>query len=237
MPVTAIIVDDEPLAIDAVRRFCDADPRIDVIGTAPDGASALQLVESLRPQAMFLDIAMPGMTGLEVAGVLKSRVDAPRIVLVTAHDHFASEAFDLAVVDYVLKPVKPERLARAVDRLEAVAASAAAQRATDLWLPFRGTVVRVPIESITLVEAERDYVRVHDADRSYLQRSTLADLLERLGGGFVRVHRSIALPLRMIAGLRHAGSGVWLAVHVDGSDVPIGRSHLAAVRDRLGWTD
>lgn len=238
MAITAMVVDDEPLAADGLRRLCERSGRVNVLCVASDGASVLRLVTARRPQALFLDIAMPGLSGLDVAGALASIPEAPRIVLVTAHDHFATQAFDLSVVDYVLKPVEPQRFLRAIERLESVLnADPCHERAGgDLWVPYRGTVIRLSARDIVRLEAERDYVRLHDPSRSYLLRSTLTELLERLGPEFVRVHRSVALPASRIVGLRHAGSGAWVAVDVDGRAIPVGRTYLDSVRLRLGLT-
>lgn len=209
-----------------------------MIGTAGDGPAALSLIERCQPQAVFLDIAMPGMTGLELARKLRGgAVLPPRVILVTAHDHFATEAFDLAVLDYVLKPIDPPRLRRAIDRLyEAVQGDAAAV-AEDLWVPFRGSIIRIPIEQIRKLEAERDYVRVHMDDHSYLQRATLSEMLDRLGDRFIRVHRSLAVPVEAIIGLRHSGGGVWSAICANGDQMTVGRTYLPGVRSRLSLPD
>lgn len=235
MAIAAIIADDEPLAADGLRELCEATGKVDVVAVATDGAKALQAVDALRPAALFLDIAMPELNGLEVAAALARMPEPPRIVLVTAHEHFATEAFDLSVVDYVLKPVDPLRLSRAIDRLQAqLATEPSPPRERELWVPYLGTVLRLPLADIVRIETERDYVRIHDSGRSYLLRSTLTDLMDRIGDGFVRIHRSVAVPTDRIAGVRHIGGGAWVAVDVDGGVAPVGRRFLEPVRERLG---
>lgn len=235
MAFTCVIADDEPLALDGLRRQCMRSGSVEIVGEAADGRGAVALIERLRPQAVFLDIAMPDLTGLDVARELARLASPPRIVLVTAHDHFATEAFDLHVVDYVLKPIDPDRLLRAIERLEAVIPQTiAADESQDLWLPHRGSLARLPVEGIQRIEAERDYVRIYDSDRSYLLRSTLSEILERLGGAFFRIHRSTAVRTDAIKGIRHVSSGAWAVEDIDGRELPIGRSYLAAVRARLG---
>lgn len=236
MTIEAIIVDDEPLAVDGIRRFCAASGVIDIVGVAHEAKSARQLISTHRPQAAFLDIAMPGCSGLELAADLAKDPNSPRIVLVTAHDHFATEAFDLAVLDYVLKPLEPQRLLRAIDRLQTALSPSAAgldRGGADLWVPYRGTVKRLPPESIIQLKAERDYVRLYDRTSSYLLRSTLTELLDRLGPSFVRVHRSVALRLDRISALRHVGGGAWEVIAPSGDTTPVGRRYLNALRDRL----
>ncbi|KQN78471.1 hypothetical protein ASE90_00030 [Sphingomonas sp. Leaf67] len=109
-PFTAVIIEDEPFAIEGVRRFCARSGQVRIVGEAVDAPTALDLITETRPQVVFLDIAMPGLSGLEVAAEVCALPTPPRIVFITAHDHFAKEAFDLAVVDYVLKPIVPERI-------------------------------------------------------------------------------------------------------------------------------
>jgi two-component system response regulator AlgR len=112
----AMIVDDEPLAIERMQVLCAEIDELAVIGTASDGEAALRLAEKLKPDLMLLDMTMPGIDGLTVARQLGKRPDPPAVIFVTAHEDFAVEAFDLEAVDYVLKPVAADRLERAIDR-------------------------------------------------------------------------------------------------------------------------
>ena len=111
-----LIVDDEPLAVERMQVICAKIPAIQVVGTASDGAQALRLVDALKPDLILLDMTMPEVDGISVAKSLAKQTERPAVVFVTAHDNYAVEAFDLDAVDYVLKPVKPERLERAVSR-------------------------------------------------------------------------------------------------------------------------
>ena len=106
----ALIVDDEPLAVERLQVICAGLPGLAVAGTASDGAAALRLVAALKPDLILLDMTMPELDGLSVARALAGEADPPAVIFVTAHDSFAVEAFDLDAVDYVLKPVSPERL-------------------------------------------------------------------------------------------------------------------------------
>jgi len=131
----ALIAEDEPLLAACLKAaLASAWPELEVLAIAPNGTEALRLIESERPDVAFLDIRMPGMTGLEVAAELVDRLDegavVPRLVFVTAYDEFALKAFDLAAVDYLLKPVSPERLAKTVERLKEAFASKASTPAS-----------------------------------------------------------------------------------------------------------
>ena len=115
-PLATLVVDDEPLALERMEHICAGLPQLRVIGTARDGAAALAAIEELQPDLILLDMTMPELDGLAVARALTRREHAPAVIFVTAHGNFAVEAFDLEAVDYVLKPVTPERLERAVSR-------------------------------------------------------------------------------------------------------------------------
>jgi two-component system response regulator AlgR len=236
MTFRALILDDEPLAVSVLRQQAERTGMANIVGSAGDAASGLALLAAQPADVLFLDISMPGMSGIELARHLRSLSNAPLVILVTAYDHFGTEAFDCAVVDYVLKPVEPERLLRACQRAQQLLAarSPVPERPDDWWLPHRGTVVRVALADIERLEADRDYVHVHLAERSYLMRSTLAALESRLDpSAFVRIHRSTILRADQISELRHLGAGTWLAVDERGATYRVGRSYLDAVRARL----
>ena len=238
MSFTAIIIDDEPLAIEGLRRMCERTDKVEIIGEAANGQMGIELVNALRPDAVFLDIGMPGMTGLDVAAHLAAGA-APLIVFVTAFDHFATQAFDLAVIDYVLKPLSRLRLERAIDRIGLAAShrGTAETRATDeFWAPSRGGMVRVSASSIRRISAERDYVLLETADRSYLLRASMTAMENRLDRStFIRVHRSTIIRGDTVRELRHGGAGVWDAVDDLGNITRIGRKFLPRVREYLAY--
>jgi two-component system, LytTR family, response regulator AlgR len=234
-----LIVDDEPLAVERLQVICASLDGITVIGTASDGSAALRLVEALAPDLLLLDMTMPEMNGIEVARALAGRQSAPALVFVTAHEDFAVEAFDLDAVDYVLKPVAPERLDRAIQRAlarrTAPKAAAPSEWLTEFWVPHRSELLRIAASDVDRIDAERDYVRLHVGDRSYLLLQTVSGLEERLDPSlFLRVHRSAILRRDRIKGLRHDGLGVWSAELADGSAVRIGRTYLSRVKAIAG---
>ncbi len=238
-----LIVDDEPLAIERLRVLCARIGGIEVVGTAPDGASALRVAGELAPDLVLLDMTMPELDGLGVARALARAPNPPALVFVTAHDSFAVEAFDLDAVDYVLKPVAPERLeraiARATSRRGTEAAPAPSKWIGEFWVPHRSELLRIAASDVERIDAERDYVRLHvnggEERRSYLLLQTIAGLEARLDPAqFIRLHRSAILRRDRIAGLRHEGLGVWSAELADGSTVRIGRTFLARVKAMAG---
>jgi two-component system response regulator AlgR len=229
----ALVVDDEWLAIEALTSLLERGGRVEIAGHASDGETALQLVNAKSPDLIFLDISMPGMSGLATAARLKAHGTGPAVVFVTAHDHYATEAFDLAVVDYVLKPVEEDRLERALDRVEEHSSRHIPSKsaATGFWVPTRGGMMHLPTSSIRRVEADRDYVHLLTQDRSFMLREPISAIEARLDSRqFLRVHRSTILRAGDIAWLKNLGAGAWAAVTHGRETFRIGRSHLAQVR-------
>lgn len=247
MSIRTMIVDDEPLAVERLQMLCAREPRIALVGTATDGEAALRLIEGLKPDLVMLDIAMPLLDGIGVARAVGRMGIRPAVIFVTAFEGFAVEAFDLAAVDYLLKPVAHDRLTRAIDRVEvalrnqspadasAPPAAPAPEWAEEFWVPHRSELIRIAADQIDRIEAERDYMRLHVGKHSYLLHQTISSLEERLDPQmFVRLHRSHIVRRDHIARLRHDGSGVWFAVLADGADIRIGRTFLANARAMTG---
>ncbi|MGL5838825.1 MAG: LytR/AlgR family response regulator transcription factor [Sphingorhabdus sp.] len=248
-----IIVDDEPLAVERLQILCAAERDIDLVGTAGDGAAALRLAQSLLPDLILLDIGMPKMDGISVARAVALMEKKPAIIFITAFDNFAVEAFDLDVIDYMLKPVAAERLSRAIARAvagrhEKTAPAEAAPLASlaslpntdsayanEFWVSHRSELIRIAAPDIERVEAERDYMRLHTGGRSYLLHQTISTLEQKLDPArFQRIHRSHIVRHDLIAGLRHEGGGVWHALLRNGQSMRIGRKYLADVKKLAG---
>ena len=238
-----LIVDDEPLAVERLQVLCKQIGGLDVVGTAGDGATALREAGALSPDLVLLDMTMPEVDGLGVARGLARLSPRPAVIFVTAHDHFAVEAFDLEAVDYVLKPVAQDRLERAVDRALArreagaptVEAPAESPWIEEFWVPHRSELIRIAVGDIDRIDAERDYVRLHVGARSYLLLHTIQRLEDRLDPErFIRLHRSTIVRRDRIAGLKHDGLGVWSAQLVDGELLRIGRTYLAKAKAMAG---
>ena len=233
-----LIVDDEPLAVERLQVICAALGNLTVVGTASDGEAALRLTEALSPDLLLLDMAMPGLDGLGVARALAGRDSPPALVFITAYENFAVEAFDLDAVDYVLKPVAPERLQRSVNRAIArrgQRSAASGDWLREFWVPHRSELIRIPATDVDRIGAERDYVRLHVGERSYLLLHTVSGLEARLDPDqFIRLHRSAIVRRDRIRGLRHDGMGAWTADLEDGSAVRIGRTYLPGAKAMIG---
>lgn len=241
-----LIVDDEPLAVERIQVICAELPEINVVGTASDGAAALRLTEKLEPDLVLLDMTMPELDGLGVAKKFVNMEEPPAVIFVTAHDHFAVEAFDLEAIDYVLKPVSADRLERAIERAVARRSerkSSLSKWLDELWVPHRSELLRIAISEVHQIDAERDYVRLHVGDpakegeesRTYLLLQTIAGLEARLDPEkFIRIHRSTILRRDNIRGLRHDGLGVWSAELQNGDAMRIGRTYLSKVKAMAG---
>ena len=230
-----LIVDDEAPARARLRRLLAAHADVHVVGEASDGEQALATVASLSPDALLLDIQMPGLGGLDVAASLPD--PAPAVVFVTAYDRYALPAFDAAAVDYLLKPVEPERLARALQRLrERTAPATAPSRPApaQLLIPDRGRLHVVACAEILWLEAADNYVVVHTGERAPLMRRTLAGLLHDLGSGFVRTHRSAAVALAHVQAVQPRERGDGSVLLRGGQQVPCSRQYRAALLARLG---
>ncbi|RJS46043.1 DNA-binding response regulator [Nocardioides cavernaquae] len=234
--VKVLVVDDERPALDELAWLLERDPRVDGVRTTDSATEALRILHEGGIDAVFLDIQMPGLTGLDLAQVLSRFKEPPPIVFVTAHEEHAINAFDLRAVDYVLKPVREERLAEAVRRL--VEGGVRPGPDTDDQIPVeRGGVTRfVRRADVRYVEAQGDYARLHTGpDRgrdSHLVRTPLAALEEQWGpAGFVRIHRSLLVNLAHVSEVRMDEGRC--TVLVDGVPLQVSRRHTRQLRDLL----
>lgn len=242
-----LIVDDEPLAVERLQILCAKIEGISLVGTGSDGAQALRLIEALTPDVVLLDIQMPGLDGMAAARALSGKPTRPAIIFVTAFDQFAVAAFDVAAIDYLMKPVAIDRLVRALDRVRATIGAgpgtvpsghepaATADWIKDFWVPNRGEIVRVAAGEIDFIAAERDYMRLHVGPRSYLLHETITELERRLDPEvFVRIHRSTIVRRGCITSFAHDGAGAWEAQLKTGAKLRVGRSYLANARAIAG---
>lgn len=243
--LNTLIVDDEPLAIERLQLLCARQEHINLVGTASDGEAAIRLAHQLEPDLLLLDIAMPGMDGLEVAKKLSELGTPPAIIFVTAFDKFAVEAFGVAAIDYLLKPVEAERLSIAIARVlerqtdQVPVPTEDSPWAEEFWVPYKSELRRIAASEINRIEAERDYMRLHvgseQGGSSYLLHQTITGLEGRLNPEhFIRLHRSHLVRRDWIGGLRHDGGGIWMACLKCGTEIRIGRTHLAEAKKLAG---
>jgi DNA-binding LytR/AlgR family response regulator len=237
-PLRALVADDEEPAREELVYLLSQDPRIGPIQTASDGPEALKILQASDLDVVFCDIKMPGLDGIDLASVLsKFRPPRPRIVFVTAYDEHAVEAFELDAADYVMKPVRAERLAEAVRRVVTAGAPAALRSPDDtedetIPVELAGVTRFVQRSTVRYVEAQGDYARLHTGQNSHLVRIPLSTLEERWrDAGFTRIHRSTLVALAHIDEMRVDGGRC--AVRVGGDWLPVSRRHTRELRDLL----
>jgi DNA-binding LytR/AlgR family response regulator len=239
--LTVLAVDDEAPALDELAYLLGQHPDIGEVLRAGDATSALRELNRRTIDAIFLDIHMPGLSGIELAGVLGNFSHRPVVVFVTAHDDRAVAAFDVGALDYLLKPLRQDRLDEAVRRVTAAAEPGATLTEDDsdvIPAELGGITHLVPRDSIGWVEAEGDYARLHSASGSHLVRIPLSTLETRWREkGFQRVHRSYLVALRLVTGLRTTDGAVLVRLRANGAspavELPVSRRQARELRDRL----
>ena len=251
-PVRALIVDDEELARERIRTLLSADPGVDVVGECAHGQQAVDAVQELRPDLMFLDVQMPGMDGFGVLQALGSEAP-PAVVFVTAFDQFALKAFEVHALDYLLKPFNNARFGAALERARGHLRRARAghddARIAELLrhlgaapsyrdrLPVKdgSRHVFIPTDEIEWVEAEGNYVRLHTKAKAYLVREVIGQLAARLDPArFLRVHRSFVVNVAHIASVEPWSNAEYLVTLRSGARVQTSRSYRDAVLGLLG---
>jgi len=242
-PLRVLIADDEPLAAERLQLLLARADGAQLVGTASDGESAINLTQALQPDLLLLDIAMPGLDGIAVARALSAQQPSPAVVFVTAFDQFAVAAFEVEAVDYLMKPVDPLRLQRGLDRARTYldqrsgqpSAGKASRWLDEFWASDLSGLVRIAAQDVDRVSAERDYMRLHVGRRSWLIHHSMAALEEGLNPDlFVRLHRSAIVRKDFITGFTRNPSGRWIARLGDGEEQPVGRLYSDRVRAIAG---
>lgn len=237
--VTTLIAEDEPLALRRLRGLLDAIPWITLVGEVADGPDAVRAIDHLKPDLIFLDVVMPGITGLEVLNRIQHR---PTVVFTTAYDRFAVAAFEARALDYLLKPFGRRRLVATLDRIResmgAASESISVERGRSaldpvtpvewLFVRERGRVTPVNIRHVIRFEGSDDYVAIHTTDRQLLGALRMVDLERMLPSGFVRIHRSHIVNLSMVESFVSEEGARFKVVLRDGT-------RLAVSRDRARW--
>ena len=242
MSLRLLAVDDERPALEDLVRMLSASRGVGSVESASSAEEALLLLGGGEEpfDGLFLDVRMPGLDGLELARVLRRFGRPPAVVFVSAHDDFAVGAFELAALDYLVKPVSRQRLDEAIERAarrgtrpEPAAASEDETLAVDA---LRGGGTRLlPRSTVLYLQAHGDYVRVASSEGRFLVRARLSDLEERWAGhGFVRVHRGFVVNLRRAVEVSPRLNGTAVLVMADGTEVPIARRQVGELRRKLG---
>jgi two-component system LytT family response regulator len=259
--IRTLIVDDEPLARERLRELLDHRPDVAVIGEAEDGLAAVEAIREQVPNLVFLDVQMPGLNGIDVIEEV-GREQMPVTVFVTAYDQYAIRAFDLAAVDYLLKPFDDERFEQAFER----ARNRIADRDTDaisrrllrmlqekdpslledettpdepylerIAVQGRGKARIVSVDDITHITADGSYAELHTADGTHVIRERMKALAARLDpADFVRVHRSAIVRLDEVELILRSGGGNYAVRLEDGTTVSVSRGRIEELQERLG---
>lgn len=256
-PLRLLLADDEPLALRRMKLALEGIPNVEVVGSASDGAQAINAMRDLKPDVVLLDIKMPLADGFEVANAVEDS-GGPAVIFVSAFESYALRAFETSAVDYLLKPVEFDRLASAIDRArERRAAKHAGRRAEELaavldalkkesdereatqyekefWIRDRGRFLRVPVGDVERIEAERDYVRLYWEGRTLLHRETMSHLEEKLDPNIMlRVHRSAFVNWKRLRAVRRDANGRLMAVLESGDEVPVSRAYAQRVMQEM----
>ena len=240
-PMRVLIADDEPLARERLRGLLAEEPGVQVVAEAGDGHAALHACAEHHPDMVLLDISMPGIDGLETARHLAAFDPRPAVVFCTAYDAHALSAFDAQAIDYLVKPVRPERLSAALERVRTFAAGRAqhaeheaGQKRTHLCARLRGSLRLIPVEDIHYLQAEEKYVVVHHARGEDLIEESLKSLETEFAERFVRIHRNCLVSRHEIVELRRASDGHTQAVLRHGvHPLEVSRRCVAQLRDTL----
>jgi two-component system, LytTR family, response regulator len=244
-PISVVIVDDEPLARQKLRRLFDADPGFRVVGEAGDGEGAIRVIAAERPTLVCLDIRLPGLSGLDVLRRAEPRPVA--VIFTTAFDQYAVSAFELAAVDYLLKPFSRDRFVAAVERARMWIAAAQGETAperlrevsepaylTRLFVRERGGIRPVRLSSVQYLEANDDYVTVHTtAPARYDMGVTLAALEARLDpASFLRIHRRYIVNMDQVAAISPIDGSRFEVTMRDGTVLAASRQRSRLLRER-----
>lgn len=257
MNMRVMIVDDEPLALDRLRLCLQQTPQVELVGAASDGDEALVKIAELKPDLVLLDIQMPGRSGVAVARAL-SASRRPEVVFVTAFAEFAPEAFDLEAADYLLKPVRFDRVQEAIRRaarrlemedtygrvsdlesaLRTVRSSSTAAKSdtheAELWIKQRDGFARVDVAQVKRIEAARDYVLIHTSTKTHILRITMGDLERKLDPTqILRVHRSAFIRLDTVRRVERNGRNLMRLHSEDGAVIDVGASYSKRVAAAL----
>ena len=252
--IRCLIVDDEPLAREAIRSYIALDPLLEVAGEAADGNEAVQLIDRLRPDLLFLDIQMPEVDGFEVLQELVARdIKLPLTVFVTAYDTYALRAFEAHALDYLLKPIREERFKDAVSVARARIESDRSRQTTDdlvsllarldfpagrpkrLPVKVKGRIVFVLLDQVEWIESEGNYVRLHLPGESYSLREPLGAIEARLDPSqFMRIHRSHIVNISLIKELRPWFTGEYIVRMQSGKELTLTRTYRHNLQRLIG---
>jgi len=221
--IRAIIVDDEPLAHDVILAYADAISDLVIVGRCYNASEAIRLLESEKPDLVFLDIQMPNISGINL---LRSLETKPEVIITSAYEEYALEGFELSVTDYLLKPFRFDRFSKAVDKVRKHKQN---NEEHFFFVKSDKKQVRIDIRQVQFIESYGNYVKIWIADRFILTSGILAEYEKDLAFGFLRVHKSYLIQPEFIESIE--GNTIYLR---NKQQVPIGRKYRQEVKDKLG---
>jgi len=240
--VKIVIADDEILGRRLIHEYLQSHPGLQVIGNAETGTEAVDMITTLRPDIVFLDIQMPELNGLEVLEITQKKSG---VIFTTAYDQYALKAFDLYAVDYLLKPFSQDRfnesLTKALRQIHLPTAEHEAgmrhlltevyNKSQRLLIRDRGQTHVIPLESIDYVEAQDDYIVVHSGEKSWMKTQSLSELEKQFNSEkFVRIHRSYFLHLPALTSVERTGKDTQVAVLRSGKKIPVSRTGMEKLK-------
>jgi len=247
--IRTLIVDDERLAREKVRMLLAADHEIEIVGESANAAEAIAAIKKEKPDLVLLDIGLPGENGFDVLRKLKGQ-KLPSIIFITAHDEYAVKAFEVAAVDYVLKPIDRKRFAEAMRRvkdrdggteervlrlIEKALTARETKRLEQFVVKARDKTFFIPFADVDWIEAEGKYVRVHAAGAAHLVRQSMNEVEERLDARrFLRIHRGTIVNVKRIAEMNRGFGGGMFVVLRDGTRLTMSRRFRTQIREATG---
>lgn len=245
MKIRTLLIDDEELARELVKKFLENESEIEIIGEASDGFEGIKLIHSLRPDLIFLDIQMPKLTGLEMLELL---TDPPLVVFSTAYDQYAIDAFEKNAVDYLLKPFSRERLFKTLEKVKEkfhahqdssreirALTSQAGLNPQRIVIKNGSKIEMIPHEEIYYMESYGDYVRIHSAQGMFLKQKTMKELEDLLGTDFLRIHRSYLVNTTCIQKLELYEKNSYVLLLKNGEKLAVSKTGYRLLKDTLGW--
>lgn len=245
-PIRAIVVDDEDLARDSLKLSLNKFIHISIVDECVNGFEAIKSVKEHKPDVLFLDIQMPKINGFDVVELLAE--DAPNIIFVTAFDEYAIKAFDANALDYLMKPVNHERLKIAIERLEEKIVARVKPEYQDVLqnlaqnnLPLQRILIKentkvhvIPVDEVSHIEAQDDYVLIHTKDKSYIKNDRISKLEVQLDPQiFLRLHRSFLVNIDFINRIESYSKDSKLVKLRNGIEVPVSRSGYDKLKQSL----
>jgi len=235
----AVIIDDEPLAIELIKEYLKDYPDIEVTQVAYDGFDGIKAIQNFRPDLVFLDVEMPKINGFEMLELLEN---PPAIIFTTAYDQYAVRAFDAQAVDYLLKPFSKKRFAQAIQRFNDGKSSASEEDqeirngpVSRIVLKVKNEIKIIPVEDVLFLEANDDYVNVYTQEGKYLKNKTLSHFEKTLDASqFIRVHRSYMVNVAEISRLEPYEKESYRICLRSGADIPVSKSGLPKLKKFLG---